>query len=223
MWVTSRGMAGWAPGNNINPNEAEWIPSAQTAVQPYAALYGWTQGLSYYCNCTNAEYDSFQATVTVRALKGWTVQGNYTYQRDLTWDGPYDTNYYFIYGPQNGAGGYGETSLLPHDQFTIAQNFDIPFGHGRQFGARTSRPVDAVLGGWTLGSITTIYSGIPFSLRACPTTAPAINRAPDRIIVQCWEAGASIRLTKTVTNGSRMPELTVHERPVFMPGEWHIR
>lgn len=159
--VTRHGWLG--TGNNINPNEAEWFPSTQTAVQPYAALYGWTQGLSYYCDCTNAEYDSFQATVTVRALKGWTVQGNYTYQRDLTWDGPYDTNYYFIYGPQNGAGGYGETSLLPHDQLTIAQNFDIPFGHGRQFGARTSRPVDAVLGGWTLGSITTIYSGIPFS------------------------------------------------------------
>jgi len=159
--VTRHGWLGTS--NNINPNEAEWFPSTQTAVQPYAALYGWTQGLNYYCNCTNAEYDSFQSTVTIRALNGWTVQGNYTYQRDLSWDGPYDTNYYFIYGPQNGAGGYGNSSLLPHNQISIAQNFDVPFGHGRQFGASVSRPVDLVLGGWTLGSITTFYSGIPFS------------------------------------------------------------
>jgi hypothetical protein len=155
---------GWLGGsNNINPNEAEWFPSQQIAVQPYYALYGWTQGLSYYCNCTNAQYNSLQSTATVRALKGWTVQGNYTYQRLSSWDGPYDTNYYFIYGPQNGAGGQGNSSLMPHHQISVAQNFDIPFGHGRQFGGNVSRPVDFALGGWTLGSITTFYSGIPFS------------------------------------------------------------
>ena len=159
--VTRHGWLGTS--NTINPNEAEWIPSAQIAVQPYFVKYGWTQGLNYYCNCTNAKYDSFQATFQINALRGWTLQANYTYQRDLTWDGPYDTNYYFIYGPQNGATGYGETSLLPHNQLTIAQNFDVPFGHGRQFGKTVSRPVDAVLGGWIIGSITTFYSGIPFS------------------------------------------------------------
>ena len=155
---------GWlGTSNTINPNEAEWFPSTQTAVQPYATLYGWTQGLGYYCNCSNQQYNSFQSTLTVRALNGWTVQGNYTYQRLKTWDGPYDTNYYFIYGPQNGAGGYGDSSLLPHNQITVAQNFDIPFGHGRKFGASSNKGVDLVLGGWTVSAITTYYSGLPFS------------------------------------------------------------
>ena len=155
---------GWlGTSNNLNLNEAEWIPSAGIALQPYASLYGWTQGLNYYCNCTNAQYESFQATATVKGYRGWTLQANYTYQKNMTWDGPYDTNYYFIYGPQNGANGYGETSLLPHHQLTIAQNFDIPFGHGRQFGSSASKAMDAVLGGWTIGSITTYYSGLPFS------------------------------------------------------------
>jgi hypothetical protein len=45
----------------------------------------------------------------------------------------------------------------------IAQNFYVPFGHGRQYGSKSSKPVDAVLGGWTLGSITTFCSGVPFS------------------------------------------------------------
>jgi hypothetical protein len=161
--VTRHGWLGTS--NNINPNEAEYFPNGGNpyASQPYASLYGWTQGLSYYCNCTNDRYDSFQSTLTIRALQGWTVQGNYTYQRLLTWDGPYDTNYYFIYGPQNGSGGYGESSLMPHNQVTIAQNFDVPFGHGRKYGSSISRPMDLVLGGWTLGGITTFYSGLPFA------------------------------------------------------------
>ena len=119
--------------------------------------------MGYYCNCTNQQYNSFQSTLTIRALSGWTVQGNYTYQRLKSWDGPYDTNYYFIYGPQNGAGGYGDSSLLPHNQITIAQNYDIPFGHGRKFGSTANKGVDLALGGWTISAITTFYSGIPES------------------------------------------------------------
>jgi hypothetical protein len=155
---------GWlGTSNTVNPNEAIWNATTDTATQPYAALYGWTQGLGYYCNCSNQQYNSFQSTLTIRALSGWTVQGSYTYQQLMTWDGPYDTNYYFLYGPQNGSGGYGQSSLLPHNQITVAQNFDIPFGHGKKFGSDANKGVDLILGGWTVSAITTYYSGLPFS------------------------------------------------------------
>ena len=155
---------GWmGTSNTVDPNEAIWNFNTQSASQPYAALYGWTQGLGYYCNCTNQQYNSFQSTVTVKGWSGWTLQGSYTYQRLQTWDGPYDVNYYFLRGPQNGASGYGDSSLLPHHQITIAQNFDIPFGHGRKFGNTASRGMDLALGGWTISGITTFYSGIALS------------------------------------------------------------
>ena len=188
--VTRHGWTGDGNGNSINPNEAEYFPNngQPYAARPYQALYGWGQDLSYYCNCANAEYDSFQSTVTVRAMAGWTVQGNYTYQRILTWDADgntnYDANYYFVYGPQNGASGYGNEGFIPHNQITIAQNFDIPFGHGRKFGSTVSRPVDLALGGWNLGGITTYYSGLPLSpslsnygSNVQPNTGP--NNRPD--------------------------------------------
>jgi hypothetical protein len=176
---------GWiGTSNTINPNEAEWFPSSNTAVQPYASLYGWTQGLGYYCNCTNQQYNSWQSTFNVKNWAGWTLQGSYTYQRLQSWDGPYDTNYYFIYGPQNGAGGYGDSSLLPHHQITIAQNYDVPFGKGQKFGSTVSKPVDMVLGGWKLALIMTYYSGLPFSPSidnyggaTRPSTGP--NNRPD--------------------------------------------
>jgi len=155
---------GWmGTSNTVDPNEAIWDFNTQTASQPYYALYGWTQGLGYYCNCTNQQYNSFQSTLTVRAWNGWTVQGNYTYQKLMTWDGPYDVNYYFLRGPQNGASGYGESSLIPHNQITVAQNYDVPFGHGKKFGSSVNKGVDLLLGGWTISAITTYYSGIPIS------------------------------------------------------------
>ena len=155
---------GWiGTGNTVDPNEAIWNPQTNTATQPYFALYGWTQGLGYYCNCTNQQYNSFQSTFTIKNWSGWTLQGSYTYQRLDTWDGPYDVNYYFLRGPQNGAGGYGDSSLIPHHQITIAQNYEVPVGRGRKYGSNMSRAVDAVAGGWTLGAITTFYSGLPFS------------------------------------------------------------
>lgn len=155
---------GWiGTSNTVDPNEAIWNPTTNTATQPYFALYGWTQGLGYYCNCTNQQYNSFQSTLTIRALSGWTVQGNYTYQRLKSWDGPYDVNYYFLRGPQNGVSGYGDSSLIPHHQITVAQNFDIPFGRGKKFGSGVGKGVDLALGGWTISAITTFYSGLPFA------------------------------------------------------------
>ena len=46
---------------------------------------------------------------------------------------------------------------------TIAQTYDIPFGHGRKYGGNMNRYVDYGLGGWTLSGVTSFYSGLPFT------------------------------------------------------------
>ena len=155
-------------GQTVNPNEAIFFPGvANTNLdRPYYSLYGWSQDLGYYCDCSNEHYNSLQSTVKVNALAGWTVQGNYTYQRQFGDGWGYDSNYYFLYGgigpvPVTRAQGQGYDPQLPRHQITIAQNYDIPFGHGRKYGASTSKGVDAVLGGWVVSGITTFYSGLP--------------------------------------------------------------
>jgi hypothetical protein len=155
-------------GQTVNPNEPIFFPGQTNTNldRPYYALYGWTQDLQYYCNCSNENYNSFQSTLKVNALSGWTVQGNYTYQRQFGDGWGYDSNYYFLYGgigpvPVTRAEGQGYDSLLPRNQFTLAQNYTIPFGHGQKYGSSSSRAVDAVLGGWTISGITTFYSGLP--------------------------------------------------------------
>ena len=155
--------------NNVNANEPLYIPGSTNvnAGRPYDGLYpghdyGLTGGINYYCNCFNAEYNAFQAIFNVKAAAGYTLQGNYTYQVAKADSGTstYDQSYYALYDRKD---GWGNIDFLPHQQWIFAQNYDIPFGHGRKWGANVNRAVDFVLGGWNLSGVTTYYSGVPFS------------------------------------------------------------
>jgi hypothetical protein len=149
--------------NTINPNEAIFVPGVSNTNldKPYYGLYGWTQSLSYYCDCSNAHYNSFQGLVNIRAWQGWNLQTSYTYQRSWS-DGAsaWDQNYYFLY---DRAAGSGNNSFFPNQQWTFAQTYDVPIGKGRRWGSSMNRVGDVVLGGWELSGITTYYSGFPFS------------------------------------------------------------
>ena len=152
-------------GQSINTNQPIFTPGVSNTNldRPYYQLYGWTQGLSYYCNCANQEYNSLQAKVQVTALNGLNLQGSYTYQRQwgTGWD-PYNNgpDYYFLYDRK---AGEGYSNFLPRNQITVTETYDIPFGHGRRYGTHANRLVDVALGGWTASGITTYYSGFPFS------------------------------------------------------------
>ena len=149
-------------GQSIDPNEPIFVPGVSNTDldRPYNAKFGWTNSLSYYCNCSNEHYNSFQGTVKVNAWQGWTLQGSYTYQRQWGDGWGYDSNYYFLY---DRAAGQGYSNTLPRQQWTFAQVYDVPFGRGRKYGSSVNRFVDFGLGGWTLSGITTYYSGFPFS------------------------------------------------------------
>jgi hypothetical protein len=148
--------------NTINPNEAMFVPGVSNTNldRPYYSRFGWTNDLSYYCDCANEHYNSFQGAVKINAWQGWTMQASYTYQRQFGDGWGYDSNYYFLY---DRAAGQGYSNTLPRQQWTFAQVYDIPFGRGRKYGSQMSKGVDYALGGWSLSGITTYYSGFPFS------------------------------------------------------------
>jgi Carboxypeptidase regulatory-like domain/TonB dependent receptor len=164
--------------NTVNINEAMFVPGVSNTNldRPFFNKFGWTQDLSYYCDCSNEHYNSFQGTVKVNAFAGWTLQGSYTYQRQEGngW-GPYDSNYYFVY---NRAAGYGDSNTLPHNQITIAQSYEIPYGRGKKYGSSINRIADSALGGWQISGIMTFYSGFPFS-PTLETYPGAPNQGPN--------------------------------------------
>ncbi len=173
--------------NSFNINQPQYNPGG-SPIYPYANVpaYGYsatnpvtlgTTGLSYYCDCTNEDYNAFQATFKINALAGWTMQGNYTYQRQwgLGWD-PYNSNYYEVY---NRAAGEGYSNTLPRQQWTFAQNYDIPVGKGRKYMSSMNRVEDALIGGWNLSGVTTYYSGFPFSPTLANSYAGQPNTGPN--------------------------------------------
>ena len=158
-------------GNSYNLNIGEYNPGGNP-IYPFGNLpaYGTTAAnpltigntsLSYYCDCANEHYDSFQGSFKVNALAGWTMQGSYTYQRQWGsgWD-PYNSNYYFVY---DRAAGEGYSNTLPRQEWIFANNYDLPVGKGRKFLGSMNRIEDAAIGGWNLSGVTTYYSGFPFS------------------------------------------------------------
>jgi hypothetical protein len=149
---------------SFNLNEPMLIPGVsgtnQNLGRPFFGRYGWTQNIDYYCNCANARYDSLQVMFKVNAAAGYTLQGNYTYQLAQGDGYGSDNSYTFLY---NRRLGWGNADSIPTKQFILAQNYEIPFGRGRKYGANANRFVDLILGGWNLAGITTYYSGIPFN------------------------------------------------------------
>jgi hypothetical protein len=163
-------------GPDMNVNQPMFIPGVASANtrRPYFAPYGWTQDISFYCNCATNRYDSLQIQVEKRFSGGYTLNANYTYQQAI--DDAGDSFTFFYDRPL----GRGNKDWFPHNQLVIAQTWDIPFGRGRKWGHDVNMFVDLALGGWTVTGITTYYSGRPFtpSIGTYPASAIRPNSGP---------------------------------------------
>jgi len=73
-------------------------------------------------------------------------------------------NYANIHGDK-GLGSYNQPL---NDTTTVV--YDVPFGHGRKFGANMHPLADAVLGGWRLSAMNTMASGMPVNLTYGPSS-----------------------------------------------------
>ena len=63
--------------------------------------------------------------------------------------------------PSNDYGPSGYDQTLNN---TTSIVYDLPYGHGRKFGAQSNGFVNAILGGWQVTVINTMTSGLPFNL-----------------------------------------------------------
>jgi hypothetical protein len=59
---------------------------------------------------------------------------------------------------------YGNSDQDQRHTFVSSVVYNLPFGHGQQFGSHVSRLVDETVGGWQTNTIVTIDSGTPFDV-----------------------------------------------------------
>ena len=115
----------------------------------------------------NSIYNALIAKVEKRFSKGLTALGSYTWSRTIG-----DTCGSSVSGDATGCGFQNIFNLraergldnqdVPH-RFVTSVLYELPAGKGRAFLAGAPGVVDAVLGGWSVGSIVSWASVVPFS------------------------------------------------------------
>ncbi|HEX6772719.1 MAG TPA: TonB-dependent receptor [Acidobacteriaceae bacterium] len=156
----------WAPDENTLP----FSNTVSAADQPFSArLFPNWGRINTRATGANSNYHSLQVEGLRRFQSGFEFDSTYTFAKALA-----DNQ-----GPANNGGFAGETggsratSILARyvdygnvygtrrHRWNTTMVYDLPFGHGRQFGSSISRVADLVAGGWRLSNIFLWQSG-PF-------------------------------------------------------------
>jgi hypothetical protein len=119
-------------------------------------LFGWTQGIDFFCNCADNRYNALQTKITKHYSKGWSLLAHYTWGQALFNDGE---QFDFDRALNRGRQDFDRTH-----SFTLTQLYELPFGKDRRYLSDVPKGVDWVVGGWQFNSTTTIQSGLPFNV-----------------------------------------------------------
>ncbi|HVC47095.1 MAG TPA: TonB-dependent receptor [Terracidiphilus sp.] len=125
---------------------------------PYASGNGGTGELvsEGYSN-----YDGLQVDLRQASWHGLQYDANYTWSHTLgVQSGNQWTGAFNAFTLRNLRQSYGPTIFDIHNVFHSSGTYDIPVGHGRTY-LDNNRALDAVLGGFTVGTIVTWQSGAP--------------------------------------------------------------
>ncbi|MGC2403961.1 MAG: carboxypeptidase-like regulatory domain-containing protein, partial [Acidobacteriaceae bacterium] len=110
----------------------------------------------------SGNYNALQVQLTRRFAQGLMFLGSYTWSKCLNIvGGDYDP------WPQNSydfAADYGRCDSDARNLFSFSPVYQLPFGRGSRFGGNAGRGLDALIGGWSVSNITSVHSGLPFSV-----------------------------------------------------------
>lgn len=133
---------------------------------------------------TNSQSNYFAGMIRLshRFDHGFNVNTTYTFSKflnnsfeggsSLGSDGGAYSNYY------NRLADYGPSSNDIRHQFLFSSVWELPFGANRQW--LTSGLLSHVVGGWTLGNITRLYSGAPFTVTTNTNNTNAFSSGSQR-------------------------------------------
>jgi len=149
-----------AAGDNVNP------------LKPYPHF----GGVSFTAYDAASNYNSLQTKLEKRLSRGLSFLATYTWSHSLD-DAPtpLGSTGDFGYRSLNILGMGADYASSPFDvrqRFTLNGNYELPFGHGRQF-LNTSGPLDYIVGGWSTSAVFRAQTGEPISIGTSNLTSPS--------------------------------------------------
>jgi hypothetical protein len=144
--------------------------SSQCTNAPFYNLVGQTGAVDITASEAMSNYNALQTVVRHRQSNGLEFTVNYTYAKSLT-DNP---GFYGVPGV-NGPSPYWENAYNPKADygpsgFDLRHNlsatgiYELPFGHGKQFGSSWNSLVNETLGGWKLAGSGSLHTGFPITI-----------------------------------------------------------
>jgi hypothetical protein len=139
----------------------------------------------------NSIYNSLQIAVEKRYSNGLQLSANFTWSKSIDNSSMYDTNVAWL-GNYGGNSGWAlqdpnraslERSLSTFDipyQVKLNYSYDLPFGRGRLFFNKMSRPLDLMFGGWKTAGVWTIHDGFPLQFTVSNGGTPIWTYGPQR-------------------------------------------
>ncbi len=117
-------------------------------------------------------YDALQASLRERSSDGLEFMASYTYGKALSdnvgyygvgWGQTAGQGYYYL-DSTDPLRDYGPSPYDMRHVFSVAANYELPFGKGRKRGANWSSAKNAALGGWLLNTIFQAHTGLPITV-----------------------------------------------------------
>lgn len=106
-----------------------------------------------------SDYNALQAKIEKRYSKGLTFLAAYQYSKTIALG---DTT--GVQDPYDWDADRAVSSQNMTQHFVGSAVYELPFGHGKPYGANWNRWVNGALGGWSVGPIVTVDSGLPLNL-----------------------------------------------------------
>jgi hypothetical protein len=149
----------WGTYGYNEPLPGTYGPNALTNGLPFPFIAGIIQADD---NLFNSSYNALQVKFDRQFSHGLLFATSYSYSKCMNEvGGEYDS---WPEDTYDFALDHGKCdSDLPH-LFSFSPVYQLPFGRGQRFGSNMSRRVDLLLGGWNVSNITSIHSGLPFSV-----------------------------------------------------------
>ena len=154
-------------GGYYQTNVASGALASNANNQPYNIYPGFAQ-IPLVEDASNSHYESLQAGVTMRNLKGLTLNVGYTWSHVLDYmssdlggniNGQTMDNQSTITNPFNRGYDYGSGDMNRTQILTVAYVYELPF-----FRKSSNALLKNVAGGWEVSGITTAETGVPITL-----------------------------------------------------------
>jgi hypothetical protein len=151
------------------PGIAAFASNAQGFLLPNVGLLAQNGAAGYIGNYASSNYNALILSVNHRMTHNLTMEFNYTYSHSIDNDS----------GVQNNLITFSTSEICDLRNLRVCRassDFDqrhnfvgnfiygLPFGRGQKYGSDAGRPLNALIGNWSVSGIISAYSGNPFKV-----------------------------------------------------------